>query len=64
MLKKLGYSIKEAVSCTADQVYEKYGKSMFDKREIKRLKINKKLHQNQPSFLSISRIFFFDLNQN
>lgn len=30
-LKKLGYSIKEALSCTADQVYEKYGKSMFNK---------------------------------
>lgn len=35
VLKKLGYSIKEAVSCTADQVYEKYGKSMFNEREIK-----------------------------
>lgn len=35
VLKKIGYSIKEAVSCTADQVYEKYGKSMFNKREIK-----------------------------
>ena len=25
----------DTVSCTADEVYEKYGLSMFDKREIK-----------------------------
>ena len=35
ILNKLGYSMKDTVSCTADQIYEKYGLSMFDKREIK-----------------------------
>lgn len=35
VLNKLGYSYEETVSCTADQVYEKYGKSMFDKRTLK-----------------------------
>ena len=35
ILNKLGYSMKYTVSCTADQVYEKYGLSMFDKRELK-----------------------------
>lgn len=35
ILNKLGYSMKDTVSCTADQVYEKYGLSMFDKRELK-----------------------------
>ena len=35
ILNKLGYSMKDTVSCTADQVYEKYGKSMFDNRELK-----------------------------
>ena len=35
ILNKLGYTMKETVSCTADQVYEKYGLSMFDTRELK-----------------------------
>lgn len=35
ILNKLGYSIKESVSCTADDIYKKYGKSMFDNRELK-----------------------------
>ena len=35
ILNKLGYSIEDTVSCTADKIYEKYGISMFDKREIK-----------------------------
>lgn len=35
ILNKLGYSYEETVSCTADQVYEKYGKSMFNKRTLK-----------------------------
>ena len=35
ILKKLGYTMEDTVSCTADQVYEKYGKSMFDNRELK-----------------------------
>ena len=35
ILNKIGYSIKDAISCTADQVYEKYGLSMFDNRELK-----------------------------
>lgn len=33
-LDLLGYTIEDTVSCTADQVYEKYGKSMFNKREL------------------------------
>lgn len=35
IIKKLGYSMSECVSCTADEIYIKYGKSMFDKRELK-----------------------------
>lgn len=35
ILNRLGYSYEETISCTADQVYEKYGKSMFDKRTLK-----------------------------
>lgn len=35
ILGKLGYSLSESVSCTADEVYEKYGKTMFEKRELK-----------------------------
>lgn len=35
ILQKLGYSLKDAVSCTADEVYRMYGKSMFDERELK-----------------------------
>ena len=35
ILNKLGYSIEETVSCTADEVYERYGLSMFDNRELK-----------------------------
>lgn len=34
ILNKLGYSIKDTISCTADEVYRKYGKSMFDNREL------------------------------
>ena len=34
-LHTLGYSMKDCVSCTADDVYKLYGKSMFDKRELK-----------------------------
>lgn len=34
ILDRLGYKIEDTVSCTADQVYEKYGKSMFEKREL------------------------------
>lgn len=34
ILELLGYKMEDTVSCTADQVYEKYGKSMFDKRVI------------------------------
>ncbi len=30
----LGYKLEDTVSCTADQVYEIYGKSMFDKRVL------------------------------
>lgn len=35
ILNKLGYSIKDTVSCTADEIYKRYGLSMFDNREIK-----------------------------
>lgn len=35
MLNKLGYRMKDTVSCTADEIYEKYGISMFNAREIK-----------------------------
>ena len=35
LLKKLGYSFKDTISCTADEVYERYGLSMFDSRELK-----------------------------
>ena len=35
ILNKLGYSLSDSVSCTADEVYEKYGKTMFEKRELK-----------------------------
>jgi len=32
---KTWYSIEDKVSCTADEVYERYGLSMFDNRELK-----------------------------
>ena len=35
IINKLGYSMKDTVSCTADEIYIKYGLSMFDNREIK-----------------------------
>ena len=35
VLKEIGYSINDTISCTADEVYRMYGKSMFDKRELK-----------------------------
>ena len=35
ILEKLGYSMSDTVSCTADQVYRMYGKSQFEKREMK-----------------------------
>ncbi len=35
ILSKLGYSLADSVSCTADEVYEKYGKTMFEERELK-----------------------------
>lgn len=35
VLNKLGYSLSESVSCTADEIYEKYGKTMFEKRDLK-----------------------------
>ncbi len=35
ILSKLGYSMQDTISCTADEIYEKYGLSMFDNREIK-----------------------------
>lgn len=35
ILNKLGYSMKDTVSCTADEIYKMYGKSMFEIRELK-----------------------------
>ena len=35
ILNILGYKMSDTVSCTADEIYEKYGLSMFDRREIK-----------------------------
>ena len=35
ILNTLGYKMSDTVSCTADEIYEKYGLSMFDRREIK-----------------------------
>lgn len=34
-LEKLGYNMADTVSCTADEVYRLYGKSMFDTRKLK-----------------------------
>ena len=33
--RHITYKIDDTVSCTADEVYRTYGKSMFDKRELK-----------------------------
>ena len=35
VLKKIGYTIKDTISCTADEVYRLYGKNMFELRELK-----------------------------
>lgn len=35
ILEKLGYSLSDTVSCTADEVYRLYGKSMFDTQQLK-----------------------------
>jgi len=35
LLNKLGYTFSDTVSCTADEIYRKYGKSMFDSRTLK-----------------------------
>lgn len=35
LIKKLGFKISDCISCTADEVYRKYNKSMFDVRELK-----------------------------
>lgn len=35
ILNLLGYTIKDTVSCTADEIYKMNGKDMFNKREIK-----------------------------
>lgn len=34
ILNMLNYSIEDTVSCTADQIYIKYGKNMFNKRTL------------------------------
>ena len=35
ILNKLGYKLEDTISCTADDIYKKYGKTMFEKRELK-----------------------------
>lgn len=35
ILNKLGYKIEDTISCTADDIYKKYGKTMFNQRELK-----------------------------
>lgn len=35
ILNKLGYKIEDTISCTADYIYIKYGKTMFEQRELK-----------------------------
>lgn len=35
ILNELGYDITKSVSCTADEVYEHYGLSMFTNRTLK-----------------------------
>ena len=35
ILNKLGYKIEDTISCTADDIYRKYGKTMFEQRELK-----------------------------
>lgn len=35
ILKKIGYTMKDTVSCTADEVYKMYGLSMFENRNLK-----------------------------
>jgi len=35
ILGKLGYTMEDTVSCTADEIYEMYGKNMFKERELK-----------------------------
>ena len=34
ILKKIGYSLEESISCNANEVYARYNKSMFDKRTL------------------------------
>ena len=35
ILNKLGYKLSDGVSCTADDIYKKYGSTMFENRELK-----------------------------
>lgn len=35
IIEKLGFSLADTISCTADEVYRIYGKSMFESRELK-----------------------------
>jgi len=35
ILENLGFTLQDTVSCTADEVYRLYNKSMFDSRELK-----------------------------
>lgn len=35
ILNKLGYKIEDTISCTADDIYRRYGKTMFEQRELK-----------------------------
>lgn len=47
ILNKLGYSIEDTISWTADEIYEKYGLSMFDSREIKFENYNQSDYENK-----------------
>lgn len=35
IVEKLGYKMSDTISCTADEVYQMNGKTMFEKRELK-----------------------------
>ena len=35
ILNRLGYSLADSISCTADDIYKKYGKTMFEQRELR-----------------------------
>jgi adenylate cyclase class 2 len=44
VLKKIGYTMKDTISCTSNKVFEIYGKSMFEKKEL--MFNDERLYQN------------------